>query len=511
MSDQSVTGLADYLRDIAEQTRTGVLRMNVAGHFRMAFFEDGDLVYLVSDVPEENLAAFFSRAGRIESAVDRLTLFQLEKEVSRKQSLVSLVVDRGVRDADTVRDWLVDYAVEVFARAFDAREQPPKLGEGVRAPHPLPYRLPALSLIVEASHAMRDDATIHAAVGPLTRHTRPTDVYSDRIPELPLSFFDGLVAAQVFEQIALQDLVVLSGIAESEAIRSILTLRLAGVIEPFFEARSISDSARLRLPQSVVDAGFVIDPAGVAAALGLTEAPPVESVRDAAITMEDFHSPHPVVSPARGHSAPLQYPPPRPRGDTSRLRLLASAYVQMGESEAAAGNYAAAVQCFESALSQKPNDLDTLVAYAGVLGKRPGGFAGAEKILNQAIDANPKSARPLVALAKLYHQAGRLEDAEDMLLEARRLEPNSSEIRVAFEQLKRGGGLLSKFGFRSEQRPQPTRSEPERYAPSPAPRRRPPMPLPGPGALAGRGNLCRHCGRAVKSDARVCMNCGATQ
>mgnify|MGYP000881572825 CR=1 FL=1 len=429
MSDQSVTGLADYLRDIAEQTRTGVLRMNVAGHFRMAFFEDGALVYLVSDIPEENVAAFFSRANRIESAADRLTLFQLEKEVSRKQSLVSLVVERGLRDADNVREWLVEYAIEVFARAFDAREQPPKLGVGVRAPHPLPFRLPVLSLIVEAVHGMRDDTTIQDGVGPLSLHTRPSDVYADRIPELPLSFFDGLVAAQVFEQIALRDLVVLCGIPENEAIRSILALRLAGVIEPFYEARTLSDSARLRLPQSVIDAGFVIDPAGAAAALGLTEPPPAD--HGSAITMEDFQTARTVVAPPRGHSAPLVYPPPRPRGDTSRLRLLASAYVQMGEAEAAAGNIAAAVQCFESALSQKPNDLDTLIAYAGVLAKRPGGLKAAERYLNQAIDANPKSARPLVALARLYQQAGRGEDAEDMLLEARRLEPNSADVRQA--------------------------------------------------------------------------------
>ena len=70
----------------------------------------------------------------------------------------------------------------------------------------------------------------------------------------------------------------------------------------------------------------------------------------------------------------------------------------MGEAEAAAGNYGAAAQCFESALAQKPNDLETMLAYARLHAKRPNGFASAEKLLEQACEAHPKSASPFILL-----------------------------------------------------------------------------------------------------------------
>src|SRR5262249_54096143 len=135
------------------------------------------------------------------------------------------------------------------------------------------------------------------------------------------------------------------------------------------------------------------------------------------------------------------------------------AYIQMGEAEAAAGNYAAATQCFESALAQKPNDLNTMLAYAKVHTKRPGGLSAAEKLLEQACEAHPKSAAPHIALARLYRAVGRIDAAEDELLEARRLEPTNAEIRTMLEALGKkapGAGLLSRFGFRADPKPKPS-------------------------------------------------------
>ncbi len=514
MSESSVVGLSESLHDIADHRKTGVLRLSVNGRFRMAFFEEGELVYVVSDAPEESLAAYFTRAGRFESAAERLVLFQLEKEVTRKKSLVSLVLEQNLRDADTVRVWLADYAFDVFGRAYDTPDATAKFTGGIQAEHPLPIRVDVSHLILEAVHRMENEGLIRSFVGSLSQCTAPAEGFTGRLTSLPLSFFDGLVASQITAEAKLEDLLIVTGIPEAEVLKALVALRLSGVIEPFHERR-VSDTDRLlRQRQEAVESGFVVDSETAAAAIHMAAS--MQSDDDhagAPITMGEFDGTAPYVPPApvqRGHSAPLQYPAPRPRGDTGRLKLLASAYIQMGESEAAAGNFAAAVQCFESALSQKPNDIDTLVAYARVLAKRPGGMASADKVLRQASERNPRSIKPLVELARLYHKAGKNEEAEDLLDEARRIEPINAEIRRLTEDIRKsaGGGLLAKFGFRSD-------SKVKAPPPKPAVVSKPPSSA-GSYAQSQGADLpahmkCRNCGRPRQGQLRFCRFCGATQ
>ncbi len=519
MGDLCAVGLAESLNDIADNEKTGVLRISSAGRLRMAFFEDGRLVYVVSDVPEENLAAFFARAGRLERAHERLELFHLEKEVTRKKTLVSLVVERDIRDEVIVRSWLVEYAYEIFSHIFDSRDVTWKLTAGVRADHPLPYTVDNRELILEAVRSMRDDEAVHEALGPLTLCTRPVDASADRIQHLPLSFYEGLVAARVAGPIALDDLVAESGVPEADALRAILALRLVEAISPFYEPKKFADSGRLRLPNLGGDTGFVVD-FDDAKGLELLSRSSSEDA-DAAgspITLDELEgatasssprgasAPLQITQRPRGSSAPLVYPPPRRRGDTSRLRLLASAYIQMGEAEAAAGNFAAAAQCFESALAQKPNDLETMLAYAGVHAKRPGGYSAAEQLLEQAAEAHPKQAAPHIQLARLYLAADEVDDAEHELLQAKRIEPGNAEVRAMLDRIGGRGGLFSRLGFRGEAKIKPPPAAPRTAA---SVRRRSPGAMP-PASGDASGLRCKYCGQQVFGEARICRSCGAT-
>jgi tetratricopeptide (TPR) repeat protein len=507
MSDRALAGLAESLLDIGNGGKTGVLRTGAGGRLRMGFFEGGALVYVVSDVPEENLAVCFARAGRFERAHERLELFQLEREVTRKKTLVSLVLERGLRDADTLRAWLVEYAYEVFARTFDARDVTFKFMPGVKAEHPLAFAVPAVELVLEAVRGMRDDDAIHEALGPMSWTTRPVAGEAARLESLPLSFYEGLVAARVTEPISLDHLVAVSGIPEADALRAILALRLVGAIAPFAAPKGLTDSGRLRMRRAALESGFTLDADSAAAGAGFSGAIVDEPGGDGAVTMGEFDGTTAFVAPPRprGSSAPLVYPPPRPRGDSSRLRLLASAYIQMGEAEAAAGNYGAAAQCFESALAQKPDDLETMLAYARLHAKRQNGFAAAEKLLEQACDAHPKAASPFVALARLYRDAGRMDEAEEALAEARRLEPGNAEVRAMVDGLgKKGGGLLSRLGFRSESKP-PAAAGPAARPPSASA-----PPAAAPAEEVEPRLYCRYCGQAVRGEARICRSCGAT-
>lgn len=501
MTDLTTHDIAGALLDIANGRKTGVLRLGEGGRLRMAFFEDGALVYVVSEVAEESVAAHLTKAGRLETPEARAAVAELEKKVSRKRSLVSLVLEAKLVDEETLRAWLVEYAYDVFAGIFASHGLGSKLTEGMRAPHPLPYRVPVAQLVLEAAGRIRNPEIVREAIGPLSYYTEPGTDYARRIATLPLSFHDGRIAALVEGPIAIADLVAISGFPEIDALRSILALRLVGAIAPFYEMR-VTDTGKLRRRKAALESGYAVDADTAAAALGFALA---SDGSGGAISMGELDGSTPVKQrpdppPPAPQTPPVQQQ--RQRGDTTRLKLLSSAYIQMAEAEAAAGNYAAAIECFDSALSQKPEDLAVLLAYAKMHANRPGGFSQAEKLLERAAEAHPRSVSPVVALARLYHQTGRAEEAEDALHEARRIEPNSAEVRVVFEEiLKSRGGLLSKLKLRGDRQKPPSKITPP--AP-PTPQR--PLPL----RADSSGQRCRICGRALDHEMRACPSCGAT-
>lgn len=509
MTDLFVGQLAETVLDIGHSGKTGMLRVTSAGRLRLAFFEDGKLVYFVSDVPEENLGDFLGRTGRLESAAEQMELSLLEKEVSRKQTLVSLVLERNLVNPDVLREWLVEYAYECLAHAFDTRDGQAKLAPGLKAEHPLPIDVSSDAVILEAVRRMRNDNLVREYIGPLDQMTGPSEAASYLIQTLPLSFYDGLVASQITEEMPIENLVIISGIPEMEVLRALLALRLVGVLAPFKAAKVVSDTDKLRMRLEALESGMFVDASTAAVAFEMALGQDgFDGADSTPITMGEFTGETPYVPPPipKPPTGPLVAPPPRPRGDTGRLRMISTAYIQMAEAEAAAGNFAAAIQCFESALKQNPKDLDILCSLAKILAKRPSGFANAEKTLRQAIEAHPTKVKPYIELAKLYRENDREDLVETQVAEARRIDPSHPDLKAFAATKPKGEGFFSRLGFRSEQK----KSAPAPAATPSGVRQRPAIQQPPSGQQSGAPQrYCRYCGRPSPNESRACRFCGA--
>src|SRR5690242_3724397 len=109
MGNMLLTPLAEAFEKVRKTEATGVLRIASEGGLRMAFFENGRLVYFASDAPTDSLAAFLSAAGRLDSRAARETLADLHQP---RRPLVSLVVDWELCDESRLRPWLIEYAYE---------------------------------------------------------------------------------------------------------------------------------------------------------------------------------------------------------------------------------------------------------------------------------------------------------------------------------------------------------------------------------------------------------------
>jgi hypothetical protein len=510
MEQPFVIDLAATVHDLGRRGATGALRIAIGHQIRLAFFESGNLIYFVSDVPEEAVGPAIAREGRLATPDARAALALLERQVSRTRSLVSLVLEAKLATPDRLRAWLVEHAFECVGHALDEYEGTARFAEGIRAEHPLPFRIPATTLLLEGVRRMRDERVIRDAVGPVEYAVDPSPDHVARVDSLPLSFYDGLVASQLTQPYVIGDLVDTLGLPEIDVLRALLALRCVGVLNPFVPHRLLTDSGRLRsdsgrlrgdtgrlrmdsgrlrLPQEADDHPDQVAVEAAALALDLVSAPE-EPGPPAAVDAPE------VVAPVRAPAPPRKAPPaPLPvarkrRGNTAQLNLLASAYRQMAEAEIASGNVGAAVRYYEAALAQNPDNVDLVIGLAGLLANRPGGEELAEKLLRKACDEHKTNASVRIALARVLKSIGRHIQAADLIEEARRLDPENLELRAIAPE-RQGSFFARLLGSMNEKGSEKSASSGTRKA-----------------ALSA--TRCRHCGAMCRSGAAACVRCGAT-
>jgi hypothetical protein len=361
---------------------------------------------------------------------------------------------------------------------------------------------------------MRNEVAIRDAVGPLDFAVDPAPDHAERVQTLPLSFYDGLVASQITQPYVLVDLVGVLGLPEIDVLRALLALRCVGVLAPFVPGKVLSDTGRLRSDSGRLrlDTGRLrIDSGRLRADSGLLR--PLEPVEEAqeetqavALALDMISNPREPAAPPSAaprveevsspRTTSVAKPPPPPprkrRGNTAQLNLLSSAYRQMAEAELQAGNIAGAVRFYEAALAQCPENVDLVIALAGVLAGRPGGAALAEELLRKACVEHPNSASPRIALAKSLKSSGRHIQANELLEEARRLDPDNAEVKEL--TAVRQGGIFSRL-----------RAAAQDFAGG-----RPSDLSSGGDAESTWSKKCRYCGAMCKARAVACIRCGAT-
>jgi hypothetical protein len=451
MSDLLIDRLAEVLGEIGATRGTGLVRISTKRGLRAAFFEEGNLVYVASDDPSERLADFVTGEGRLDDPVSRALVASLDQP---NRSIVAQLLEAHVCTPEQLQPWLAEYAHMCFGRAFDDGEGTVKVMPKAKAQHPITISIPAVVLALESVRRMENDSLVRESVGPLGWEVAPPDGHLDRLLQVPVNYQEGTIASQLTARMKLEELIRVTGLPEDAAVRAILALRVAGIIPRAEEPQELTDTGRLRRREEARAAAVEVDQEVAALlALGMSRATADDEQADraGALSMDELSGAAPrVEAPAAQPSTP-QYSgaqPARKAGESGKLRLLASAYVQMAEAEAAAGNYNRAVEYYETAVEQKPGDLTVLLPFAKYLltFKKPQATAYAERLLKQACATNPTKVEPYVELVKLYRATGRPAQAVEVLAEAERIGPRHPQVQALLSDRPRGaGGLFSRL------------------------------------------------------------------
>jgi tetratricopeptide (TPR) repeat protein len=447
MSELLIDLLSEVLVEVGSTRGTCLARISTRRGLRAAFFEDGNLVYFASDDPSERLADFLTGPDRLDDPVSRALVAGLDQP---NRSIVVQLLEAHVCTPEQLKPWLVEYAHMCFARAFDDGEGTVRVMPKAKAQHPVEFSIPAAALALESVRRMTDEALMRQAIGLLDWEIEPTATLMERLMQVPVNYQEGIIGSQLTARMKVRELVTVSNLAEDEALRAILALRVAGVIPRAQEPKTLTDSGRLRMRREAIESGVEVDrEAAAMLALGMARSDASEDVTasDGALSMDELAgqaAPRPAAQQQQQQQQQQPQSRPAKAGNSGQLRLLASAYVQLAEAEAAAGNYNGAVRYYEQALSQKPSDLTVILPFAKYLltFKKPAANEAAERLLKQGCIANPGKIEPRVELVRAYRTMGRHAQAQEALAEAERLSPRHPAVQELLTERPRGGGGL---------------------------------------------------------------------
>src|SRR5687768_1507818 len=259
--------LVELIREIASQHRDGVLRLRHDPVKVVVYFEAGDLIYAAANLRELRLAEYV----RKQKLLPDEALEALDNSKS-DLALATALSQNGLVDRKTVV-WLIsNQVVDVLRVAllwaegvweFDAR---PRLADPMRVKIDVP------GLLLQATRKMQPQ-TIAARLPNRAEVFSPATDLPDSTGLLPS---EGFLFSRLENPLSLSEWILLSGLSEDEALRTIYGLAIAGFVK------------RQRWPGALTKERPFVAPPSTAPDESSAESPEEESVHTLATDLEEL-------------------------------------------------------------------------------------------------------------------------------------------------------------------------------------------------------------------------------
>lgn len=214
--------LAELVREVFWQRLNGALRLKHEGVKTVIYFEAGEIIYAASNLRELRLIEYLQKQGLV-SAEQLKPLGNSRSDLS----LAAALIERGVIGQQAVKELIAQQVTDVLGVALLFTQGTWKFEEHTRLSDPIRIKLDVPGLLLLAARRMGLPFVA-------TQLSNPVEIISP-VAGLPdftgLSPAEGFVLSRVDAPLGLHQLVLLSGLRELEALRTIYGLALGGFIE----------------------------------------------------------------------------------------------------------------------------------------------------------------------------------------------------------------------------------------------------------------------------------------
>jgi curved DNA-binding protein CbpA len=214
------------IREIAQKHRSGLLRLTRGKTIKAIFFENGEPKFAISNLTGEQLENLLVKQSLVTSQ-------QIEAAKARSGKVPRLareLVDMGVMSAENMRRAVREQVMEIILSMFEWTQGEYQFDERIRAAHDYTLDMSAADVVLEGSRRMSKNPQLAEAVAPpdaVLMRARENGSLVDSGILLPVESY---ILSRIEAPTAVSDVGMLSGLADADAHRAIVSLVAAGFL-----------------------------------------------------------------------------------------------------------------------------------------------------------------------------------------------------------------------------------------------------------------------------------------
>lgn len=437
----------DFLRDIDEAEMSGILRLRQNRSLKALFFEGGNLVFGISNLPDEEIGQHLVNIRRIRP--DQLNA--LQTMINRAQPLTRLLMQYNLLSHDELAHIEHEVVAGMALSCFHWDGGEYTFDDSKTADHEFKTQIRALDILAEGIRRIRDDDDIRTSIGDLSQLVRPVKDIQARTRRVTLNPLEGFVVSQIDRVKNIKTLIAGCGRPEMEVLRSLYVMLATGVLDPLEEG--VEPPAPPRTGTAPLRAQAVPAPtASLPRASGAwTKLSPLDQTFSTLQTAQRQEVEKRMDEAMRNKNSKI---------NTAKLEALAGIKIrssagppqQQSEGDARAeqwfvqgkqslrmGDMRKAEALFRQCSEALPDKAKYLLALAMLLMKRPTGRKEAEGLLLKCCELEPQAIEPRIQLAGIYEQQGLAAKAEMLYKSVINIDPDHP---VASQKVKKEDNSL---------------------------------------------------------------------
>ena len=276
--------VADLVREIAEKTLSGLLRLSRGKTIKAIFFESGAPKYAISNLSNEQLDHKLTTEGLA-------TLEQIEEAKQRAEKphrMASALVEMGVLTDEAMRKLVRQQVIDIVLSLFEWNQGDYAFDERIRAAHDTTLEITASDILLEGGRHASSFQQVAEIIAPQDGVIYKANARAIRLDSGRLIPVESYVLSRIESPIAVSEVGALSGISDDDAYRAVCALVAAGFLklmgaekEPVEEQSHTNDDSANRLRDEVARKMHFFSTADFYEVLGVTRQATISDIKAA--------------------------------------------------------------------------------------------------------------------------------------------------------------------------------------------------------------------------------------
>ena len=227
--------VTDLIREIAQNQRSGLLRLTRGKTIKAIFFEGGEPKFAISNLSSEQLDHLLVKQSLV-------TVEQIEAAKARAGKAPRLareLVDMQILSAEEMHHAVREQVMEIIFSVFDWTQGEYQFDERIRAAHDYTLDMSAADVILEGARLIAKNQQLAEAIAPLDAVLIRSNG-KGRLNSGVLIPVESYILSRIDTPTAVSDVGMLSGLADADAHRAIVALVSAGFLKLVGDDRDVT-------------------------------------------------------------------------------------------------------------------------------------------------------------------------------------------------------------------------------------------------------------------------------